>query len=302
MTAQSYESPDYSERAKVNGAELEYKIQGTGEPVFLIHGAIVADAFEPVLVESSVRDRYQLITYHRRGYAGSIRPEGPVTIEEQAADAHALIRHLGLDRVHVVGHSYGGTIALQLGLDHPEVVHSLTLLEPALLAVPSGPEFGRQTVEPAYGAYSAGDKERALDIFMRGVESPNYRQHIGPGLPAGAWEQALVDLDTLFQVELPALLQWQVGPDDVRRITQPVLSLTGSESTPSIRESHQAILRWFPQAEPGVIDRATHALQMMNPQDVAQVLAAFLARHPLRFTEKTVVRVEETAHATHPIL
>jgi pimeloyl-ACP methyl ester carboxylesterase len=285
MTAQPYEAFGYSERAKADGVELEYKIQGMGEPVVLIHGAIVADAFEPLLAQPNIRDRYQLISYHRRGYAGSSRPAGPVTIEEQAADAHAVIRHLGLGRVHLVGHSYGGTIALQLALNHPEVVHSLTLLEPALLSVPSGPEFGAQTVEPAFGAYRAGDKERALDIFMRGVESPHYREHIGPGLPMGAWEQALVDLDTLFQVELPALLQWEMGPDEVRRITQPVLSLTGSESTPSIRESHDAIVSWLPQAEPWVIEHATHALQLMNPEGVAQALTAFLARHPLRVSE-----------------
>ena len=286
MTEQSYEAPGYSNRATVNGVELEYKIQGAGEPVVLIHGAIVADSFEPLLAQPGFRDHYQLITYHRRGYAGSSRPEGPVTIEEQAADVCAFIRHLGLDRAHVVGHSYGGAIGLQLALDYPEVVYSLTVLEPALLAVPSGPEFGAQTVEPAYGAYGAGDKKRALDIFMRGVEGPQYREHIGPGLPTGAWEQALVDLDTLFQIELPALLQWQAGPDEVRQITQPVLSLTGSESTPSIRESHDAVLRWLPQAEPRVIDGATHALQMMNPKGVAQALAAFLARHPLGLSER----------------
>ena len=159
------------------------------------------------------------------------------------------------------------------------MVHSLVLLEPALLATPSGPEFGAKTVEPAYRAYAAGDRERALDIFMRGVEGPRYREHLGSGLPAGAWEEALVDLDTLFQVELPALLRWQFGPEEARRITQPVLSVTGSETVPAIRESHDVILSWLIQAEAYVVPTATHALQMMNPRGVAQGPTPFFARH-----------------------
>ena len=103
--------------------------------------------------------RYRLIRYHRRGYAGSSKPEpgASVSIGKQAADAVALLRHLRIERAHIVGHSYGGVIALQLALDAPQVVHSLTLLEPARVGfVPSGQEFGKQTMEPALARYRAG--------------------------------------------------------------------------------------------------------------------------------------------------
>ena len=110
-----------------------------GEPVVLVHGSIIADAFAPLLVEPALTGSYRLVSYHRRGFAGSTHPDRPLSIAEQAAHCRALLAALGIDRAHVVGHSYGGVIALQLAMDAPELVRSLALLEPALLAVPSGP-------------------------------------------------------------------------------------------------------------------------------------------------------------------
>jgi pimeloyl-ACP methyl ester carboxylesterase len=121
------------ERADVDGVTLEYEVAGAGEPVVFIHGTFIADPFRPLLAEPSLADRYRLIAYHRRGYAGSSRASGPVSVARQAADCRALIRHLGVESAHVVGHSFGGCIALQLALDAPDVVHSLALLEPALM-------------------------------------------------------------------------------------------------------------------------------------------------------------------------
>jgi pimeloyl-ACP methyl ester carboxylesterase len=121
------------ERASLDGAELEYEVSGTGEPVVFIHGAFIADTFRPLLAEPSLAGRYRLIHYHRRGYAGSSRASGPVSVARQAADCRALLHHLGVERAHVVGHSYGGDVALQLALDSPGVAHSLALLEPGLM-------------------------------------------------------------------------------------------------------------------------------------------------------------------------
>ena len=80
------------ERASLDGAELAYQLSGPGEPVIFIHGAFIADPFHPLLVEPSFADRYRLILYHRRGYAGSNRASGPVSVAQQAADCRALLR------------------------------------------------------------------------------------------------------------------------------------------------------------------------------------------------------------------
>jgi pimeloyl-ACP methyl ester carboxylesterase len=269
------------ERTEVNGVTLEYEVRGTGEPVLLIHGAHIADAYAPLLAEPALGSRYRLIAYHRRGFAGSSRAPTPFSIAEQAADAAAVLRHLNVDQAHVVGHSSGGAIALQLALDAPAVVHSLVVLEPALLMVPSGEQFGA-AVAPVVAAYEAGDKAAAVDGFLRtALENPNYRSTIDPVLPAGWFEQVMADADTFFQVELPSVGAWPFDEAAARRITQPVLAVLGAESGPLFIEGHALVRRWIPQAESFVLPGATHTLQMQNPRGMAEALAGFFARHPL---------------------
>ena len=103
-------------RASVRGGELEYEVRGEGEPVLLIHGSHIAGAFLPFMADPALAN-YRQIRYHRRGFAGSTACEGSFSIAQQAADARALLRHMGLRRAHIVGHSYGGAIAFQLALD-----------------------------------------------------------------------------------------------------------------------------------------------------------------------------------------
>ena len=117
------------QRVNVNSADIEYEVQGSGEPVVLIHGAILADAFYSLRAEPCIANNFCVISYHRRGFAGSSRASAPFTIRQQAADGRALLRHLGIPRAHIAGHSYGAAIALQWALDAPEEVQSLALLE-----------------------------------------------------------------------------------------------------------------------------------------------------------------------------
>jgi pimeloyl-ACP methyl ester carboxylesterase len=98
-------------RASIDGLELEYETRGSGEPVVLVHAGIFADWFKPLLDEPALTSRYRVVSYHRVGYAGSGRVAGPVSLGQQAAQLRALMRHLGIEKAHVVGHSSGGNIA-----------------------------------------------------------------------------------------------------------------------------------------------------------------------------------------------
>jgi pimeloyl-ACP methyl ester carboxylesterase len=248
----------------------------------LVHGSHIADAFAPLLVEPALTERYQLILYHRRGFAGSTHPEGPLSIVQQAADCHALMQHLGVPRAHIVGHSYGGAIALQLALDAPEAVHSLALLEPALLMVPSAPQF-MEAMGPVLQMYEAGNKSGAVDGFLQAVVGPAYRSVLDRVLP-GAFAHAVADADTFFQFELPALQQWRFTQADAGRITQPILAVLGGDSHtlwPGWVEVQDLVQSWLPQAEAFVLQGVTHGLQLMDPKGMAHGLAGFLARHPL---------------------
>jgi pimeloyl-ACP methyl ester carboxylesterase len=269
-------------RVRLDGRELEYEVQGAGEPVVLVHGAHIADAFAPLLTEPPLMERYQLVLYHRRGFAGSTHADGPLSIAQQAADCRALMQHLSVPRAHVVGHSYGGVIALQLALDAPDMVHSLALLEPALFMVPSAPQF-MDAMGPVLQMYEAGDKMRAVDSFLQAVVGPEYRHVLDRMLP-GAFAQAVADADTFFRIELPALEQWSFTQAEARRITQPVLAVLGGDSPPlwlGWEEGHRLVQDWLPQSEAFVLAGATHGLQLIDPQGMAEGLADFFARHPL---------------------
>jgi pimeloyl-ACP methyl ester carboxylesterase len=196
-------------RVDGDGTEVEFEIVGSasGKPVVLIHGALLATAYAPLCAEP-VLATHELIRYHRRGYAGSSHPSGPASIARQAADCRALLAHLGVERAHVVGHSSGGAIALQLALDAPEVVHSLVLLEPALLDVPNGALI-EAAVGPSIRLYEAGEKEAATDGFLRFAIGPAYREFVDRLFPGG-YAQAVADADTFFSVELPALQTWRL--------------------------------------------------------------------------------------------
>lgn len=274
-------------RASLDGVTLDYTISGGGEPIVLVHAGIFADWFKPLLGEPALSARHRVLSYHRIGYAGSSRVAGPVSIAQQAAHLRALMRQLGIPRAHLVGHSSGGNIALQLALDAPEMVQSIVLMEPALPVPTLGPErllSTRAAMAPVFEAYRAGGRARAVDGFMRFVSGPDYRDVLDRVLP-GAFEQAVTDADTFFGQELPAVQQWTLTREDAGRITQPVLSVLGAKSkevSPIWTERHEMILTWLPKAEGFVLPDATHLLHVQHPRAVAEALAAFFARHPLR--------------------
>jgi pimeloyl-ACP methyl ester carboxylesterase len=280
-------SPPMQRAAVEPGVELEYRIQGNGEPVVLLHAGLFADWFQPLLDEPAFAARHRVLSLHRVGYAGSSRVTGPVSIARQAAQVRALMQQLGIERAHVVGHSSGGNIALQLALDAPQQVHSLALLEPAL-PVGSNDERMLSTRQAAMAAvtdaWRKGDKAGAIDGFMRMVSGPAYRAAFEHALP-GAFERGLADSETFFGQELPALTQWQLKREDAGRITQPVLAVMGARSpevSPIWSARQQLLLTSLPKAEGFVLPDATHLLHVQNPRAVARALADFFARHPIR--------------------
>src|SRR5688572_27773657 len=97
------------QKATINGVQLEYEVTGSGEPLLLI-SPVLADGFVPLSSERVLADRYQMILYHKRGWAGSTHTPAPVSVADHAADAAALLEYLDVPRAHVAGHSSGGAI------------------------------------------------------------------------------------------------------------------------------------------------------------------------------------------------
>ena len=265
----------------VNGVKLEYEVTGAGEPVLLI-SPVIADGFLPLVAEPALAGRYQLIRYHKRGWVGSTHTPPPVSVGDHAADAAALLDRLGLRRAHIAGHSSGAAVAMQLALDHPETVHTLVLLEPSLISVPSLEAFFTQ-VEPAFAAYASGDHPGALAIFMSavsGLEWAKARALLEQRVP-GALEQTVSDADTFFGVELPALTEWEFSAEQAATLDRPVLSMLGTETQPVWVEVAEFLRSSLPQVEERTIDGAGHLLPIQQPEAVAREMAEFLGRHSI---------------------
>lgn len=272
--------------ASINGEQLEYSIQGNdkGEPVLLIHGGMFADMFVPLMSQHVLSDKFRLITYHRRGYAGSNHNEYDVSIKQQADDSKEILRNLNIDRAHIVGYSNSGLIALQFAHDVPEMIQSLSLLEPAFLGhISSGSQFASR-LQNTIKLLHNGKNAEALDSFLQIVfeGSPNYREIIDRQLPPGSFDSAVRNLDTIFRIEVPALQSWSFTLDDAKDIRQPTLYIGGEKSAIYFQEGLDLISTWFPHLETIMLPETTHMLHIMNPNQVAVKLSEFFERYPFR--------------------
>ena len=110
------------------GCSLSYTVRGAGSPVLFIQGtAVHGDGWRPQIDE--LRQGYRCVSFDNRGMARS-QPVGdaPVSVEQMADDALAVMDAAQMESAHVVGHSLGGLIAQQLALTAPRRVRSLSLL------------------------------------------------------------------------------------------------------------------------------------------------------------------------------
>jgi pimeloyl-ACP methyl ester carboxylesterase len=289
--------------AKINGADLEYEVKGSGDPVLLISTGPIADSFLPFLYEKSLGERYRLITYRQRRMGNGTPGQVPVSFEQHAADAAALLDHLDVRRAHVAGHSTGAVIALQLAASRPDMVHTLALLEPTLVGVPSAAAFLPSTaavleaLEPALTAYRSGDRAEAMVAFLSvacNLDRESCLTAIEQHVPGGVAQAMSHGSDNWFGSYLPALSAWQFGPKEAAAISQPMLSVLGSQSGPLFEEGNDLLHFWFPQVEEYTIEGVGHLLHLQDPAPVVRAVADFFARHPLSAAE--VHQVAPNAH------
>jgi pimeloyl-ACP methyl ester carboxylesterase len=265
------------QRVTVGGITLEYEDRGSGEAVVFVHGVLVADAFLP-LASEPILSTHHLITYRRRGYGNSSPVGGPVSVAESAADCLGLLRSLGVERAHVVGHSYGGAVALQAALRAPDRVRSLVLIEPALAIGATGEAY-RASLTAAVDRFRRADAAALVDAFLE-ARTPGYRRLLDERLP-GAIDQANADARTSFEADIQGLVSWRFAEEEAGQVRRPVLSILGGDSNAlwlRFGEVHEWLLKWLPNAEGQVVPGTTHLLQIEKPAETAAAIAAFLSR------------------------
>lgn len=267
----------------VGAGEIAYSEHGTGEAVVLVHAGVFTDWFVP-LSDSRVLDSFRVVRIRRAGYGG-VQPSRHLTLADHADHLVGLARHLGLTRAHWVGHSSGCQILLQLALDRPDLVRTLTLIEPAAgggFAVPAAEELGRLYVGPAMEAFAEGNLDTAFQLFMRGVCGEHYRSVLEQRLGSQAVDEAIRQSAFFFRDEVPAVLESTLSAADAARIRCPVLVAEGADSQAEGALAPQITAlatRLLPHAEVVRVPGTNHLMPLQDPEAVARVIHGFVFRH-----------------------
>ena len=169
----------------------------------------------------------------------------PFSIEDDAAVCAQLLGHVGFDRPHVVGHSYGGVLALALAGSRAVALRTIALLEPAGSGFPR-PRAGHSWAGAVDGAVPHA---RALAVvaeqFLGVVLGEDARGLLDRFLP-GSFDEIVAHTDQFFQVELPAIARWSFGRDDARLIDQPILNVVGTKTVPRFVQT-DGFLSFYPR-------------------------------------------------------
>lgn len=252
-----------------DGATIEYERSGNGAPMLLIHGALLGRAFEHVAKEPALAE-FEVIRIHRRGHCGSSPAVPPFGVADQARDGIALLDQLQIDSAHIVGHSFGAIVALQLALDAPERTKSLTLLEAPYVDAAEPPP---DPVLAAVGKFQQGDRAGAVDGFGRFAIGEDYAGRMEAAMP-GAFDDATRDVGAFFTTELQALLEWELLPDAQRTLGGlPVLLAVSADAEPVYLAAQKLLADAVPDLRVEALAWKGHMFPLEDPPGTAAAIA-----------------------------
>lgn len=205
--------------------------------------------------------------------------DGPVhapdrDFHDQATQEAA--RHLPDAPCHLIGHSFGATLALRIALDHPERIKSLTMIEPVLFCASKGP--GAVAHDAALAdlpdAFLRGDTAQAARIFLE----------IWGAEPFDAMPQPLQSYIT-DRIWIPAACAPALEQDTANilarlpQLHRPTLLLQGSQSHPVIAEISARLAQDIPNTQTQTLPDAAHMAPLTHPKQTAAAIAEFLDTH-----------------------
>ena len=156
--------------ADVNGLHLYYETHGTGRPLILIHGGLGSGEMFGPTIPALVAAGYQVIAPDLQGHGRTADIDRPIDVRLMADDIAALIRHLGLEQVDVVGYSLGGGVALFLASKHPELVRKVVIVS----------ANARRDAMPAEMLAQQGQMNAAAAEFMKDTPMWELYQRVAP--------------------------------------------------------------------------------------------------------------------------
>jgi proline iminopeptidase len=270
----------------IRGVSLFAKVIGHGYPMVLMHGGPGTDHTTMLPFRRCV-DRFTLVFYDHRCNGRSEGAEvSSMTWENLTADADALRQALGFDKWAVLGHSFGGMVALEYALRYPHSLSHLLLLDtcgdawwvqqnaPALLAKRG---YSSATVETAQRFFNGEISPN--EVFRAGLKLAGaYYHHLGPLLLA---REAALGMRVKSRPEAhifgfgQLLKGWNVM-DRLGEIQVPTLVMAGRDDFQFPPEHQAALAAGIPNAHLEIIERAGHNAPTERPAEVIQAVRDFM--------------------------
>lgn len=250
--------------ADVNGARLFYRDFGSSDdhpPIVLIHGATVDGRTDWGALAPVLGLQHQVLVLDCRGHGRSANPSGGYSFRQLAADVAELIRVLGHDKAHIVGHSNGGNVALVTLLEHPDVVATCVIQAANAFVSPD-------LVEKEPSNFAADRVER---------QEPAWRDQMMK--LHGRWHGRDYWRDLLAMTVAEIVSQPNYAADDLARANRPVLVIEGQEDRVNAASRHgEFIERNIPGAELWQPPAVGHAVHEQVPSEWLARLESFWAR------------------------
>ncbi|MFG1675482.1 alpha/beta fold hydrolase [Micromonospora sp. NPDC049282] len=262
-------------KIEINGARLAYDEAGDGSVVVLLHAGIADRRMWRAQVPA-LAARHRVIVPDLRGYGDSELPPTPFAHHD---DVIGLLDALGVERAALVGCSFGGRVAVDTALAHPERVSALALFGAAI----SGNEWSEET-------------EQLWDELVGDVDPEDFAATaagevrfwvVGPTRQPSDVDSELVrfaeEMDRRALAAEQALSAIEVGEldplaiDRLHELPMPVLTAAGADDLPDIRRLADRIAAEAPQGVrlPDIPD-AAHLLPLERPTPVNTALLTFL--------------------------
>lgn len=262
--------------------ELHYEDFGSGRPVVLIHGWPLSGRSWENQVPALVEDGYRVITYDRRGFGSSSQPWNGYDYDTFAADLHALLEHLDLTDVTLVGFSMGGGEVARYvgryGADRIGKAVFAAAVPPFLHKSPENPDGGVDdaTLTGFHDGLRA-DRIAFVDGFVTGFFSVGDRHDLvseplrqyNVAIAAGASAKGTLDCTTAFSTT--------DFRDDLAKFTIPTLVIHGdSDAIVPFEVSGKRTAEAIPDSKLVLVPDAPHGLNVTHADTFNAELLAFL--------------------------
>jgi non-heme chloroperoxidase len=271
-----------------HGITLHSVEAGQGTPVIFVHGSLSDEGYWADQI-GPFAEHYRAIAYSRRYNYPNINPARPgYSAIVDAEDLASFILALHLGKVVVIGHSYGALTALFLAVKHPDLVLALVLAEPPAISLLANlPGDNAQTgkamfediqgrmVAPMQQAFRRGDREAGIAIFIDYVFND---PHAWDKMPEPARQETLRDAHEWDVMMTTGVLFPDIEPLMIRKITAPVLLLSGAKSYPFLGLITEELARLLPNSKSIVLPDAGHQMWYQAPAVCREDVEAFLMR------------------------